>query len=424
VAAARVCSRATVAKNYDPRQPREEHGRWTAGPARVKTKPTEPDAVDQLLSSMPVVDAVTPGKSRYEATGKSPYETTARSSYKVSPYARSRYAADSSYAPPGGASRYDRAALGGNLPREEPKRRSWIVVTGTPAEQAEAAEEAWDAEATGQGGFYLPMSSLDKYYRDPFNLHAGGDVDTRIDFAGVQEYYRNANDPSLDDRPNFDDDDDYIFSDEPPENFTDAPGDFAEGGGPSSPIELRYSSSVWGQATGVEVGDNEWKTLVNRALPLHQKVLDDPYSFATRLEPGELNEIGDEVGMGTASPTQIKERIAHDMDVYQIDPRFDPSLLNAVADYVVWRQPKYLGEEGKEFGNMMRDIGIDMDVNRSAPAVMSFPRGLHDDDDASDMTGEYVSRATVYHSALAEKGHSAPHGVIGIREVVMHPDRV
>src|SRR6478735_9392815 len=192
VAAARVCSRATISKDYDPNQPREEHGRWTAGPAKAKakTKTTGPDAVDQLLSSMPNVDAVTPGKSRYETAAKSPYETgskspydvTRRSSYQASPYARSRYAADT-YAGGDGPSRYDRAAQGGNLPREQPKRRTWIVVTGTPAEQEEAAEEALDAEGSGRGGFYLPMSSLDKYYRDPFNLHAGGDVDTRIDFA-------------------------------------------------------------------------------------------------------------------------------------------------------------------------------------------------------------------------------------------------
>ena len=380
ITAAQQLPTEEISKDYDPREPRDESGRWTrsARSARVAEKPTEKDAVDEVLAGVTeeVPDRYAAARpDRYASATPDRYATARADRYATARADRYATARADRYA----AAKPDRYANATAKERKQ-QRRTLIMIMDRPKDE-QVIEEALEDEAAGRGGFFFPMQDLGGY------MKAGGDAESRHNFAKAREWNREA-----------------LSND--------------------NDIELRHAFDPWDLASGIEIGEADWDDLVDDALPLYDEVMEDPVFAASQLGPRELERIAETAGLPLSSPDKIKERIADDFDAKQDGLDIDPSLLDALADHIVWRNADVLGDEGEAFSQKVSELGLDADLDDPAPEILAFTSGLHEDDSADNMMGQYVAKSVLYRSALGEHRSSAPHGVIGLREVFVEPDRV
>jgi hypothetical protein len=386
ITAAQQLSTEEISKDYDPKEPRDESGRWTrsARSARVAEKPTEKDAVDEVLAGVTeeVPDRYAAARpDRYASATPDRYASATPDRYATAQADRYATARADRYA----AAKPDRYANATAKERKQRRRTLIMVMPGVKDE--EATEQAMEAEATGHGGFFLPMSDLGVYVSGAAYMNAGENVQGLLNFSVIRDFYNSVEDTN-------------------------------------NPIELRHAHDPWDMASGIEIGDADWDDLVDDALELHDEVMEDPVFAASQLSGRELERIGETAGYPLASAEKIKRRIADDFDAHQAGIDFDPSLLDALADHVVWRNADVLGDEGARFSERLSELGLEEELDEDPPEVLAFTGGLADDDDSANMSGQYVARSVLYRSALGTFRTSTPHGVIGMREVIMHPDRV
>ena len=92
--------------------------------------------------------------------------------------------------------------------------------------------------------------------------------------------------------------------------------------------------------------------------------------------------------------------------------RYDESLLNALADHIVWRDPGLLGDKGSAFAQTLEDYGVEEKLEGAVPEVLSFNGDLAEDEDASDMTGEYYAKTSSTRARWASTG--SPHPSVSL----------
>jgi hypothetical protein len=386
---------------YEDEQRRDENGRWTTtgGPApRTKLKlkeQTAPDVLDRLAAD------VTPD-DRYAGIGPDRYAQANR--YADVPSDRyaaaNRYAAVDRYADVPTDDRYAAANaaaaryryLDANKPLSRNDIRRIYLLGGTPPNEAPPpAPTVVDADGYS---LYLPMRAVEPYYFDTGLPSAR----TVMNFQVIREHFRDIREEA-------------------------------------NPIELTDSRSPWTvvQPSLVDVSDGEWEAIMANAVPRWHDVQEDPMKFVAELGVTDLAEIAENAGYPPSLSTEAEYRKLINDDVAMRDKGvhsevrsydgavtyYDPGLLDALADYVVWRTPD------EELEDLLNSYSSFNRLNETPiPGVISFGARLTGDEDSANMQGTYRVEQVQYHSAIGTFGHGAPVGKIALRELHVKPERV
>jgi hypothetical protein len=192
-----------------------------------------------------------------------------------------------------------------------------------------------------------------------------------------------------------------------------------------------------------EVDGNLWEDrLVPEATRLHYIVADDPLKWAKTLrrdDPRGFDEVWSMVSPPGFS-NRLIDHLEEDEDAIAIgkDPP-NADMVDALADYLAWIRPDLIDESGRKFHDDLREVGFDratgdqigagykdedLDFSR-IPAVVNFPEGLADDEDAADMRGRYRIRlkdGVQYESGIRTGMSARLNGHIGVQMINLVPD--
>lgn len=201
------------------------------------------------------------------------------------------------------------------------------------------------------------------------------------------------------------------------------------------PIELIAESSPWNvdSYTAVLADADDWSRAIAKGKTLWDIVDADPITTANKLG-NDIYTVAEWAGYPTSMrKTDILEeiRINYEMREHDIQTRMDGTkllwyrsdLLDALADFAVWRSPRQFGSEGVEFANIL-EHDLDGNMDDAEPRqVLSFSTGLTTDENAARVHGQYHVSQTHYQSALSTLKNGAPAvGKIGLLEIHMGPD--
>lgn len=236
-----------------------------------------------------------------------------------------------------------------------------------------------------EGGFFVPMDDVARWYDDT-------DLDRHnpdVNFGEIAEYYRSG------------------IVDEPQEHIR---------------IEARFHRSAWNtvypQVDGYD--QEEWDDMMAKAKPIWdtarahaEEILYDEDG----LDDYELSYITNRAFHGDHSSESARLQIIDNLDS-EDDP--DHSLADAYADYVTFVRPELTqpwrhSREVHDFTSVYPG-GDAMEAN---PPVTLRITKLARDDDAANLSGNYLMAGGRYISALAE-GVSIP-GHMNLREVELEP---
>jgi hypothetical protein len=380
-----------LAKAYDPQEARDERGRWATRDVKVtQREPAAPDAVDAALA-----DAA----RRYADVPDD--DTAAVNRYLnryANRYAGNRYTAAQANrytAVPTSENRYTNRYKPAQAPQETVTR---LFLFGTvPPDKAPPPENVVDDDGFG---LYLPMDKVKDYFwdtsRDVGTVH-GRSYGTSMDFAVIADHLRNVRDDV-------------------------------------EPIQLTERTSPWTGAGGVQnIDPDVWSKILPKAVRLWNDVQEEPVRAATQLR-GELETVAERAGYPPGLRTaQILEKIETNYEMrengvtrqrqkdgtYQY---YNPGLLDALADYVVWNNPRSWGAEGVDLaGDLEYELNNAVD-DTPVPEVISFGARLANDENGGDLHGSYVVTSVQYHSAIGAFGTSAPVGQIALREIHVRPE--
>lgn len=399
----------TLVKVFDPDELRDEGGRWTAG-GRTKLRVKEKaDAVDELLSETPVeapVDrwaaaAAAAAADRYAPAPTDRWAAAAATADRWAPAPADRWAPAATAAP---ADRWAEAAAAASADRWAPaaapapnvRRLIYFIgaaepnKTPAPAPAREAADDDY--------GLYVPMQGLHHYFYDHAMNNRGKFVTNAVNFQVVLEY------------------------------LTDFHGR-------TDPIEMKESRSPWSVAVGIEgISDDDWQAALALAVPLWDEVGKNPLRAINALGPMERAVIAEHAGYRPRSEAGTKQLLidneylrangvqqGRDSDNAHI--RYDMGLSDALADYVVWNNPRVMGPKGAALEDLLDDRGLRLPLDITAlPEVLNLSSGLSPDDDGGDLRGTYRIDTTHYHSAIGEFDYAAPKGKIALRETHIEPE--
>jgi hypothetical protein len=201
-------------------------------------------------------------------------------------------------------------------------------------------------------------------------------------------------------------------------------------------IQPREYRSPWDAVSGLDVDADDWSELLRRAIPIWRQVDEDPLEAVEQLDTTALAEISRRAGYpDTASREILRQRITDqiqlrdsgarrisrpgDVDVYP-----DSGILDALADYVTWNDPRIVGDNGTAFSQDLEQTMNENQLEDPVQEVMAFGAGINDDDDLGDLRGRYKIHRVSYRSAINEFGYGAPPGKIAVRETHLIPSRV
>jgi hypothetical protein len=198
---------------------------------------------------------------------------------------------------------------------------------------------------------------------------------------------------------------------------------------PWEPVEARYGREP-DRSVDPDLPELDdfatWGDLGEKALPIWRKAYEEPAKYAAKLDEGDLDVIWHDAGLGgTPSKAEVLAKVGELQDTLDMDHEpDDPSLRNALADHVAWRRPDVAGSDGEAFYDELREHYSDTDIHDHVPpGVLVFPKGLADDDDASDMHGQYKVTHVEYVSGLGSHGTGVREGIIGVQKIYLEPRR-
>jgi len=397
-----------IAKAYDPREARDETGRWTRRAAKAKEQePAVPDAVDAALTDAArryadVPDDETAAANRY---------LTAANRYTANRYtaAPNRYvaAAENRYAA-AAENRYAAAPTGENRyvnryqPKAQPPSRVNRIVLFGSKKPSETPPEPTVVDAD-EFGLYLPMDKIRGYYHDenrpdPTTI-TGRRRGTVLNFAKIGDHLEQIR-------------------------------------GDPEPIELSEQRTPWDMVEGIEEIDTRaWQELMPKAKILWDEVQADPMRAVSRLHTPDLQTIAERAGYPMLRTTddisdeietnyEMQQKNIYEMEDEDGVTRYrDDNLLDALADYVVWNNPRSWGHaEGLQVNGILKHSLGDPFDDVEPPEVISFGARLTPDEDGGRMHGQYYVDRVEYHSAIRHFDVSTPPGVFALREIHLRPD--
>lgn len=396
---------APVSKaGYEEDELRDVNGRWTATPRgkAQKAKVTERDTdagLDAFLNSTPVDAPI----DRYGGVPLDRYAAATPvdrygSRYTEAPLDRYADAAVDRYGD--GADRYgdgiDR--YGAATPTTHHIIRHHYLL-GAAAPNATPAEPAKDPD---KWEMYLPARQLSLYFLDRVDIQRlhdrAGTSGAVLDFADIADYYTGS---------------DGVVR-------------------PSEPIPAK---SPWRAVEGFgDAGDAEWDAIKALAVPLWEDVQQDPWTALDQLGQTDLSDVAEFAGYPLMSGVDAKKLIAdnlwmRDSGVHEMlasadnaAVHYDPGVLNAFADYVVWNEPGVMGDKGKAL-SALTSASLNGLSGQRIPEVFAFSSGLNPFDHAADLRSRYMVEKVQYHSAIHDFGYGMPNGVYAMREMHLVPEK-
>lgn len=425
-----------IGKAYDPQERRDSDGKWTRGPAgrpvKVKEQELDPLAGIQIAEEKqeaaqepqqtqepPDRYASTRGQDRYASTRTAGRYTSTQDRYAS---VQDRYATTRQQlatAPDAAVDRY-----GSTKDRYATTRSGQKVFVallkpiGAPQAEKLAGEHA--PREGYRPGWYLPLSDAGGYFSDDGaelqDGFLGGDDGTPVDFAEAS---------------------DSMFNTSSGDVLSATQADRAFGVS-APPSQFRH------------MADEDWERVLRYASPLWQMVVDDPGKYAASLSDQELAVVAERAGYGSSRDAgglardTIEENNAH----RKMDPDADDgNLIEAMADYIVFSQPKPLYDEaqrrGEEDGMPLEEEVSELVTtieglnagkaltHSPVPGVFHF-ESFHQGEKPHNLKGLYKVHRITYRSAIGDhvwhrddaKGTfltTAPPRQIGVREFTLTP---
>lgn len=363
---------SSVAKAFDAQEQRDSAGRWTAsGAGQTAVKERTPDLVDALFGTAP---AEAPAAVATETQYAAPTQYSQATQYATQYAPATRYGTP---APEGSPTEYHSLTT-----YSAPQRaaRELYIITGT-MKQAPKPKE--DTSAYGHGMFFGPVTLSD--------FTAGHVIDFERSAANLREKGLPAQ-----------------------AGLTGGKNAWVLGGKPIASID-----------------PNRWSAVTPAAKDLWDDIMFDPMDYLPALDTTEMAEVAENAGYPHLPSKQTLLDLFHDnAEMSQGGPhqkvdkdgnvtrRYDPGLMEALADYCVWQMPEQMGSKGEEFARLLDDNGLTRAVsNLVISSVLSFPHGVGPDEDSSDMKGRYKILETNYQSGLGQFGASVPPGRVGVRDI-------